>query len=114
MPRIPRTWGARVGKDVVKLFALKCSKVGQSCSGSVTGSPFDGNTVSQYHWGWPGGVKVLGKLPVPGCPTYLNNRRALGLTALAEDAGGVVQTFSLSSIICLFFINFSERWTNID
>ena len=21
--------------------------------------------------GWPGGAMVLGKLPVPGCPTYL-------------------------------------------
>ena len=27
---------------------------------------------SKAVWEWSGGAKVLGKLPVPGCPTYLD------------------------------------------
>ena len=49
---------------------------------------------------------VLGKLPVPGRPTNLYNSRQ-GPTALAVYAGGVVWTFFLSSIICLFFLSLS-------
>ena len=37
--------------------------------------------------GWSGGVKVLGKLPVPGRPTILNTV-GQGPTALAVGAGG--------------------------
>ena len=29
----------------------------------------------QYGGTWSGGAKVLGKLPVPGCPTYWLSRR---------------------------------------
>ena len=29
------------------------------------------NTTNNYSWGWSGGAKVLGKLPVPGRPTIL-------------------------------------------
>ena len=38
-------------------------------------------------WGWSGGAKVLGKLPVPGRPTILITV-GQGLTALAVGAGG--------------------------
>ena len=38
-------------------------------------------------WGWSGGAKVLGKLPVPGRPTILIIVRQ-GPTALAVGAGG--------------------------
>ena len=38
-------------------------------------------------WGWSGGAKVLGKLPVPGRPTILITV-GQGPTALAVGAGG--------------------------
>ena len=44
--------------------------------------------------GWSGGAMVLGKLPVPGHPTNLDN--------------------FLSSIISLFFLPLSGRWPDID
>ena len=39
------------------------------------------------YWGWSGGAKVLGKLPVPGRPTILNTV-GQGPSALAVGAGG--------------------------
>ena len=29
-----------------------------------------------HNWGWSGGAMVLGKLPVPGCPTHFDNSKA--------------------------------------
>ena len=55
---------------------------------------------------------VLGKLPVPGRPTNLDNSRARA--ALAVGAGGVVWPFFLSSIISLFFLPLSGRRPDID
>ena len=49
-------------------------------------------------WGWSGGAKVLGKLPVPGRPTILITV-GQGPTALAVGAGWGVWTFLLSSIL---------------
>ena len=49
---------------------------------------------------------VLGKLPVPGV-LLIWTRVGQGPTALAVDAGGVVWTFFLSSIISLFFLPLS-------
>ena len=46
-----------------------------------------------------GGAMVLDKLPVPGHPTNLGNRRARP-TVVAVVAGGVVWTFF--SLICHF------------
>ena len=43
-------------------------------------------------WGWSGGAKVLGKLPVPGLPTTLITE-GQGTTALAVGAGGIVGHF---------------------
>ena len=43
--------------------------------------------ISSVWWGWSGGAKVLGKLPVPGRPTILNTV-GQGPTALAVGAGG--------------------------
>ena len=40
-----------------------------------------------FTWGWSGGAKVLGKLPVPGRPTILISV-GQGPTALAVGAGG--------------------------
>ena len=61
-------------------------------------------------WGWSGGAKVLGKLPVPGRPTYLDK----GLLRLQWVRVGVVWTFLLSSIISLFFLPLSGRQPDID
>ena len=44
-------------------------------------------TVGLEAWGWSGGAKVLGKLPVPGRPTILITV-GQGPTALAVGAGG--------------------------
>ena len=56
---------------------------------------------------------VLGKLPVPGRLTYLDNSRQ-GPAALAVGAGGVVWTLFLSSIIYLLFLPLSWRRFDID
>ena len=42
---------------------------------------------SILHWGWSGGAMVLGKLPVPGRPTF-RITVGQGPTALAVGAGG--------------------------
>ena len=56
---------------------------------------------------------VLGKLPVPGRPTFLTTV-GQGPIALAVGAGGgVVWTFLLSSISLLFLPLFG-RWPDID
>ena len=46
------------------------------------------------HMGVPGGAMMLGKLPVPECPTNLDQRRARA-TALAVDAALYLDIFSL-------------------
>ena len=57
---------------------------------------------------------VLGKLPVPGRPTYLNSSRATAFCALQKVRVGVVWTFFLSSIISLFFLPLFGRRPDID
>ena len=64
-------------------------------------------------WGWSGGAKVLGKLPVPGLPTTLITV-GQGHTALAVGAGGIVWTFLLSSILSLLFLPLFGRRPDID
>ena len=56
---------------------------------------------------------VLGKLPVPGRPTVWVIV-GQGPTALTVGAGGVVWTFSLSSIFSLLFLPLSGRRLDID
>ena len=56
---------------------------------------------------------VLGKLPVPGCPTFWMIV-GQGPAALVVGAGGVVWTFLLSSIISPFFLPLSGRQPDID
>ena len=63
-------------------------------------------------WGWSGGAKVLGKLPVPGRPTDLDYSRARAYCASGRCGGG--WTFFLSSITSLFFLPLSGKWTDID
>ena len=64
-------------------------------------------------WGWSGGAKVLGKLPVPGLPTTLITV-GQGPTALAVGAGGIVWTFLLSSVLPLLFLPLFGRRPDID
>ena len=45
--------------------------------------------------GWSGGAMVLGKLPVPGRPTYLDYSRARAYCACSRCGWGVVGTFFL-------------------
>ena len=66
---------------------------------------------------WSGGAMVLGKLPVPGRPTYLDYSRARAYCACRRcrwGLFGVVWTLFLSSIISLFFLPLSGRRPDID
>ena len=57
---------------------------------------------------WSGGAMVLGKLPVPGCPT-LWMIVGLGPTALAASAGGVF-FFDIFSLIYHFSFLSPSLW----
>ena len=64
-------------------------------------------TASLYIWG---GLVVRWcwvKLPVPGCPTNLDYRRARAYCACSRCGWGVVWTFFLSSNILTFLSSFS-------
>ena len=60
-------------------------------------------TLSPFR-GLSGGAMVLGKLPVPGRPTYLDYSRARAYCACSRCGWGVVWTFFLS---LSFFSSFS-------
>ena len=57
--------------------------------------------ISQLHWlhclfvGWSGGAVVLGKPPVPGRPTNLDNSRTKAYCACSRCGGGCLDVFSL-------------------
>ena len=57
---------------------------------------------------------VLGKLPVPGRPTFLEYSRARAYCAYSRRGWRFVWTFFLSSIISLFFLPLSGRRPDID
>ena len=63
-------------------------------------------TVIFITWGWSGGAKVLGKLPVPGRPTILI-RVGQGPTALAIGAGGGLFGHFYSHLSFLFYFSLS-------
>ena len=50
----------------------------------------------KQHRGWLGGAMVLGKLPVPGRPTYLAYSRARAYCACGGCGWGCLDIFSLS------------------
>ena len=64
--------------------------------------------------GWSASAMVLGKLPVPGRPTYLDNSRARAYCACSRCGWGLFGHFFLSSITCLFFLPLSGRRPDID
>ena len=47
------------------------------------------------YWGWSGGAKVLGKLPVPGRPIYMDYSRARAYCASSGAGGGCLDIFTL-------------------
>ena len=56
---------------------------------------------------------VLGKLPVPGRPTYLDKSRARAYCACSRCGWGCLNIF-LSSIFSRFFLPLSGRRPDID
>ena len=70
---------------------------------------------SDESWGWSGGAKVLGKLPVPGRPTVWIIV-GQGPTALAVGAGGGLFGHFLlsSSILSFLFLPLFGRRPDID
>ena len=65
--------------------------------------------------GWSGGAMVLGKLPVPGPPTNLDESRTRAVCACSRCGWGLFGHFFLSSIIIsLFLLPLSERRPDID
>ena len=63
--------------------------------------------------GWSGGVMVLSKLSVPGCPTTLDNIRARAYCACSRCGWGWFGHF-FSHLSFLSFLPFSGRRPDID
>ena len=62
----------------------------KSTSKSPSGSQ---SSQSSSSWGWSGGAMVLGKLPVPGRPTYLDDSRARAYCACSGCGWGLFGHF---------------------
>ena len=75
-----------------------------SCS-SVAGIHF--NTLS-LQLGWTGGAMVLGKLPVPGCPTNLDDRRAWDCCACSRCGGVFFDIFTHLSFLTSFSLSLGD------
>ena len=60
----------------------------------------------QSMWGWSGGAKVLGKLPVPGRPTDLDYSRAGAYCACGRCGWGLFGHF-FSHLSLLFSFSLS-------
>ena len=52
----------------------------------------------EAYWGWSSGAMVLGKLPVPGRPTNLDNSRAGAYCACNESGRGLFGRFFFSHL----------------
>ena len=63
--------------------------------------------------GWSGGAMVLGKLPVPVCPTNLDNSGARAYCACSTCGWGLSGHF-FSLLSFLFFLHLSGRRPDID
>ena len=66
--------------------------------------------------GGSGGAMVLGKLSVPGRPTYLDLSRARAYCTCSRcgGGGGCSDIFFFSSVISYFFLPLSWRRPDID
>ena len=67
-----------------------------------------------FHWGWPGGAMVLGKLPVPGRPTNLDHSRARAYCACSGCGWGLFGLFVSRLSFLFFFLPVSGRRPDID
>ena len=100
---------ARAGANSDLFLIGFCSK--KKLTGSPKGYTFP--TIPIICWGWSGDAMVLGKLPVPGHPTFWMIV-GQGPIALAEGAGGFFWTFLLSSMLSPLFLLLSGRRPDID
>ena len=65
--------------------------------------------LSDYHWGWSGGAMVLGKLPVLGRPTNLDESRARAYCACSRCGWGLFgHFFSHLSFLFSFSLSLGE------
>ena len=64
--------------------------------------------------GWSGGAMVLGKLPVPGRPTNLDNSGARACCACSGCGWGLFGCFFVSSVTSLFILPLFGRRLDID
>ena len=67
-----------------------------------------------FLWGWSGGAKVQGNLPVPGRPTNLDYSRARACCACSRFGWGLFGHFFLLSILSLLFLPLFGRRLDID
>ena len=63
--------------------------------GVITTTGFINRCHYRSFQGWSGGAMVLGKLPVPGRPTYLDKSRARAYCACSRCGWGLFGHFSL-------------------
>ena len=66
-----------------------------------------------YIKGWSGGVKMLGKLPVPGRPTSLDDSRARAYCVCSRCGWGLFGHI-FSNLSFLFFLPLFGRGPDID
>ena len=64
--------------------------------------------------GWRGGSMVLGKLPVPGCPTNLDWSRARTYCACSRRGWGLFGFFFSRLSFLFSFSLFMGDWPDID
>ena len=65
--------------------------------------------VTSQQRGWSGGVKVLGKLPVPGRPTNLDHSRARAYCAYSRCRWGLFgHIFSRLSFLSTFSLSLGD------
>ena len=63
----------------------------------------------QLHWGWSGGAMELGKLPVPGSPTNLDDSRTRAYCACTRCGWGLFGHFySQLSFLSSFSISLGD------
>ena len=80
------------------------------CGWGFFGQFFSCLSFSPLSRGWSGGAMVLGKLPVPGRPTYLDSSRTRANCACNRcGGGGALFGFFFSHLSFLFFFSLSLR-----
>ena len=98
-----RVWFHRIFKTLRDVLTKSADKSMQAsvCSGRQSKA-----SCSWDYWGWSGGAKVLGKLPVLGRPTNLDYRRARAYCACSRCRWGLFGHF-FSHLSFLFSFSLS-------